>query len=58
MSSERCRVVLASPPDCMNIRKVRAFAMCSAWRKMDEKRIPFRQAIREGWQDVKKVCAT
>jgi intein/homing endonuclease len=31
---------------------------CSAWKKMDEKKIPFRQAIKEGWQDVKKVCAT
>ena len=58
MSSERCEITLKSPPPCDDFRRVRSYVMCAAWRAVDEKKIPFRQAIKEGWSAVRKVCVT
>jgi hypothetical protein len=58
MTSERCNVVLRTPPECTDFRKVRSYVMCKAHKDMEEKRITFREAIKQGWQEVRKVCAT
>lgn len=58
MPKSECKIVLERPPDCQDFRKVRAYVMCKAHDVMAKERIPFRDAIRRGWQDVKKVCVT
>jgi len=58
--SEKCRAVLETGLTkdlCYNFRAVRKYVMCSAWAKIEEKKIPFRDAIRESWVDARKKCA-
>lgn len=58
MPSERCNIVLRTPPECGDFRRVRSYVMCKAWKDVDEKKIPFKQAIKDGWQTVRSVCHT
>lgn len=57
--SAHCMAVLGEPYSqelCYDFRRVRARVMCLAWVKMDERRIPFKQAINEAWVEVKSTC--
>jgi len=54
--SERCKVMLAGPPECMDFRKLRSWTMCKAWSVMDVKKVPFKEAIREAWREAKAKC--
>lgn len=54
--SEHCERVLASPPSCYSFRDMRAYASCLGWKYMDEKKIPWKEAIRQAWTEAKRVC--
>ena len=57
--SAHCMAVLSklySKELCMDFRAIRSRVMCSAWARMDEEHIPFRQAIREAWGDIRVEC--
>jgi len=41
---------------CWSFRDIRAVALCEAWRRIEEKHIPFRVAISEAWDWVKERC--
>jgi len=41
---------------CWSFREVRAVVMCFAWREMEEKHIPFREAVRSAWDWVRDKC--
>jgi hypothetical protein len=58
--SVHCRVILERGLEkeiCYDFRKVRAYVMCNAWKKMIEKKMRFADAIRESWADTKAGCA-
>jgi hypothetical protein len=58
--SEKCRRILESPPTkdiCYNFREIRRRAICGAWALMEEKKMSFRDAIRESWRLRKEECA-
>jgi len=57
--SEHCRLILENdlPPDvCRSFRGIRSWVMCRTWELMEEKKMPFRQAIRTAWAEAKKRC--
>lgn len=41
---------------CLDFRAIRAYAMCLAWKIMEERKVPFRFAIREAWRRAKDLC--
>jgi len=58
--SAHCRVVLERGLDkeaCYDFRRVRAYVMCRAWRKMAERPMRFADAVREAWAETKAECA-
>jgi hypothetical protein len=58
--SAHCVAILREPYSqdiCYDFRKVRARVMCTAWQKMEERHIPFKQAINEAWAEIKGACA-
>jgi len=54
--SEKCRVRLKEPPDCFDPRGVRSWVICKAWERVLKERVPFRDAMRLSWEEVKKTC--
>ena len=54
--SYKCQVRLAEPPSCWDFRGIRSWVLCRAWQSMEEKRIPFREAIRSAWDEAKRIC--
>jgi len=42
---------------CYDFRAVRHWVMLRTWTIFEEERVPFREAVRRGWADVKAVCA-
>jgi hypothetical protein len=57
--SEKCAAVLAKPPtkeECYDFRAVRRRAICTAWKILEEEKIPFREAIKRGWAETKAKC--
>jgi|YelNatPaOPRAMG01_1025707.scaffolds.fasta_scaffold309371_1 hypothetical protein len=58
--STHCKVVLEKGLDketCYDFRKVRAYVMCLAWKKMTEKPMRFADAVREAWAETKMSCS-
>lgn len=54
-SSPHCELVLSKPPECGDFRKTRSFAMCLAWKIMDEEKLP-RLQLKRAWQEIRKTC--
>lgn len=54
--SAKCERALETVPKCWDFRGIRRYVMCDAWRRMEQQRIPFAQAIRESWGNAKGVC--
>ena len=54
--SEKCKLRLSEPPSCFDFRAMRGQVMCLAWKKVEEKKIDFKQAIRQSWEEVRKSC--
>ena len=57
--SYKCKEVLERPITkdlCYDFRGIRQWVLCNTWKLMEEKRIPFAQAIRESWRQVKDKC--
>lgn len=54
--SEKCERVLGSPVKCWDFRGIRRYAACAAWSAMEERHIPWAEAIRDGWSKVREVC--
>ena len=64
MVSPHCERILKEFEDlkhrdkiCWDFREIRAVVMCLAWKKMEEEHMPFREAIRRAWDEVKIECA-
>lgn len=59
MVSEKCKIVLErglTKEDCLDFRKIRSWVMCNAWKIMEERRTPFRSAIKQSWVEAKEAC--
>jgi hypothetical protein len=41
---------------CYDFRAIRRRAMAFGWKRYESERIPFREAIKKGWSDVKSAC--
>ena len=64
MVSPHCERILRNFEDlinrkeiCWDFREIRAVVMCLAWDMMETSHIPFREAIRRAWEEVKFKCA-
>jgi hypothetical protein len=58
--SVHCKVALEKGLDketCYDFRRVRAYVMCLAWKKMTERPMRFAEAVREAWAETKMQCA-
>jgi hypothetical protein len=58
--SVHCKVTLEKGLDkeaCYDFRRVRAYVMCLAWKKMTERPMRFAEAVREAWAETKAQCA-
>jgi hypothetical protein len=58
--SLRCETILKEPLTkdiCYDFRKVRSRSMCETWKIFEEKKIPFKEARKLGWEKVKADCA-
>lgn len=58
--SPQCDTIIKAPMTrelAYDFRGIRARVMCYAWKFMEEKRIPFRDAIRQAWAKVKEEAA-
>jgi hypothetical protein len=42
---------------CYDFREIRRYVLIMTWKKLEERRIPFKTAIREAWAEAKKKCA-
>jgi hypothetical protein len=58
--SLKCELVLKDKPTkeiCFDFREVRRRAMCETWKIFEEKKVPFKEARKLGWDETKKKCA-
>jgi len=58
--SEKCEIVLKQPVTkdlCYDFRKIRQRVLCRAWELIEKEKIPFRDAIRKSWREIKEECA-
>jgi hypothetical protein len=58
--SLKCELVLAKAPSkgtCFDFREIRRRALCRTWDLFETEEIPFHEAIKHGWEFVKKECA-
>lgn len=58
--SPHCEMVIKEPMTrelAYDFRGIRGRVMCYAWQIMQEKRVPFRDAIRQAWAKVKEEAA-
>jgi len=55
VTMEKLREVL-DPSTCYDFKEVRKWVMLRCWTIFEEERVPFREAIRRAWGDVKSVC--
>jgi hypothetical protein len=57
--SPKCAAVIERGPTkeiCEDFREQRRLILCLAWKKIEEKKIPFREARREAQAEVTKAC--
>ncbi len=57
--SARCETALKEPASretCLDFREVRRRVMCDAWRRVEEERVPFREAVRRSWDRAMEEC--
>jgi hypothetical protein len=54
-SSPHCQTVLSKPPDCTDFKAERSYAMCLAWKIMDEQKLP-RLPLRQAWVQIHATC--
>lgn len=54
--SAHCERILEEPPECISFRGARAFAMCFAWKLMEDEKIGLSPALKRAWQEFRKVC--
>jgi hypothetical protein len=57
--SERCQAALKEPVTrdvCLSFGDVRRRVMCDAWRRVEEERVPFREAVRRSWDRTLEDC--
>jgi len=57
--SETCKLILEkglTKDMCYDFRAIRRYVLCNAWKLMEERKIPFRDAIRESWRKAKEEC--
>jgi len=58
--SEKCEIILKKPLTkdvCYDFRAIRQKVMCRAWQLMEERKLPFRDAVRTAWKEIKEECA-
>jgi hypothetical protein len=55
--SAKCATVLGAPVPCEDFRGIRRYVLCAAWRRMEEEKKPFKEAVREAWAEARKACA-
>jgi len=58
--SLKCELVLKQPltkDRCFDFRESRRWTMCKAWELMETQKIPFREARKLAWEELKKECA-
>jgi len=58
--SEHCRRVLdeaLTKERCHDFREQRRWVMCRAWDLMETEHIPFHDAIKRAWDELKERCA-
>ena len=41
---------------CYDFRAIRSVVMKHTWELMEKERLPFREAIKRSWEDVKVQC--
>jgi hypothetical protein len=57
--SERCQTALKEPVTrevCLDFREIRRRVMCDSWRRVEEERLPFREAVRRSWDRAMEDC--
>ncbi len=57
--SERCQTALKEPVSretCLSFRDVRRRVMCDTWKRVEEEKIPFREAVRRSWDKALEDC--
>lgn len=48
--------ILEKPPNCVDFRGARGYAMCFAWREMEEKKVSLSEGLKRAWAEFRKVC--
>ena len=41
---------------CIDFRAIRRFVMAKAWELMEREKLPFREAIKKGWEYARAEC--
>ena len=58
--SEKCKRILEDElvkDDCYYPSRRSQHVMCKAWQLMEEKKMPFKDAMKEAWRWFKDECA-
>jgi hypothetical protein len=58
--SLKCEEVLKAPltkDRCFDFRESRRWALCETWKLFEERKIPFKEARKLAWEEMKKKCA-
>jgi hypothetical protein len=58
--SLKCELVLKQPltkDRCFDFSESRRWAMCRSWEIFEKQKIPFSEARKLAWEELKKKCA-